>query len=400
MKERAFFSEKVDVPLLSFGKLIKSDWGIQSTGPSTPPVLSHSSGACVELGFRNNSLVVEGDIRMIQGVRAVSVDIARTWQNLKAGWYNVGDFPVCSSGAQPFADVTTDYLVVEWPYRTTIAYHDIRGWEVIELCERLFPMTDRSAPIIEGGYRRLSTLLSTSVLSIAEFGMVISEPVTSERASGSASMQQDLERPQPEAQEMVSEDMQEIEVSVAIPHTIAITPRPDNVKIAGVDVSCTSAISALKAACSYLQVSQPGSKSKLWERILATLDKRAIEADRELAAVALEEGQRKADSIQVAEPPTDPAVVASHNLTHVPYQPWCPACVMSKGRPDQHRTDPSSLQRRELPIISWELRFSGKTCEAISEDDAQAKLSALVVHDSHSGAVQCIPIQNRSRPST
>ena len=54
VKERTFFSEKVDVPLLSFGKLIKSGWGILSTGSNSPPVLSHSSGACVELGFRNN----------------------------------------------------------------------------------------------------------------------------------------------------------------------------------------------------------------------------------------------------------------------------------------------------------------------------------------------------------
>ena len=70
---------------------------------------------------------------------------------------------------------------------------------------------------------------------------------------------------------------------------------------------------------------------------------------------------------------------------------------MSKGHPDQHRTDPSSLQRRELPIISWDLCFSGKTCEAVSEDDAQTKLSALVVHDSHTGAVQCIPIQSKKQ---
>ena len=254
-RERAFFSEKVDVPLLSFGKLIKSGWGILSTGSNSPPVLSHSSGACVELGFRNNSLVVEGDIRMVQDVRAISVDIPRTWQNLKAGWYTVGDFPACSSGAQRFIDVPSDYLVVDWPYRTTLAYHDIRGWEVIELCERWFPMSDRAAPIVEGGYRRLLTLLSKSVLSIADFGMVISEPVVSERSSGLAAMQQSAQRPQPEAQEAVSEEMEDIEIAVEIPQAIAIAPRPDNVKIARVDVSCTSAISVLKAACSYLQVS-------------------------------------------------------------------------------------------------------------------------------------------------
>ena len=90
-------------------------------------------------------------------------------------------------------------------------------------------------------------------------------------------------------------------------------------------------------------------------------------------------------------------MIATHNLTHMPYQPWCPACVMSKGRPEQHRSDPSLRQRREMPVISWDLCFSGKTCEAVEETDGQAKLTALVVHDSHSGAVQRIPIQSKKQ---
>lgn len=188
VKEKAFFSDKVDVPLLSFGKMIKSGWGIQSTGLHSSPVLAHTTGACVELGFRNNSLVIEGDIRMIQNVRAVSVDIPRTWQNLQAGWYEIGETPLCSSSARHFVDVTTDYLVVDWPFRTTVAYHDIRGWEVIELCERIFPMSDRAAAI-SGGYQRLLTLLSKEVMSISDFGMVISEVTVDEGASSSSAAQ-------------------------------------------------------------------------------------------------------------------------------------------------------------------------------------------------------------------
>ena len=113
----------------------------------------------MELSFRNNSLVVSGDIRMVQSVRAVSVDVPRSWHELRTGWYTVNDFPICSSNAARFIDVTTDYLVVDWPFRTTVAYHDIRGWEVIELCERIFPMAEKAAPIVEGGYQRLLTLL-------------------------------------------------------------------------------------------------------------------------------------------------------------------------------------------------------------------------------------------------
>ena len=142
-------------------------------------------------------------------------------------------------------------------------------------------------------------------------------------------------------------------------------------------------------------MSTSGSKSKLWARILATLDKQAIDAERELAAVALDETQRKAVSVQVTEPPTDASVIAAHNLTHMPYQPWCPACVASKGRPEQHRSDPTVLQRREMPVISWDLCFSGKTCEKVEETDGQAKLTALVIHDSHTGAVQCVPVQGK-----
>ena len=123
MKEKAFFSDKIDSPLLSFGKLVKSGWGIESAC-NGPPVLSHVGGARIELGFKNNSLTLEGDVRMVQAVRTVSVDIPKAWHDLKAGWYTINDMPVCSSGAQRFVDVTTDYLVVEWPYGTTLAYVD------------------------------------------------------------------------------------------------------------------------------------------------------------------------------------------------------------------------------------------------------------------------------------
>ena len=108
--------------------------------------------------------------------------------------------------------------------------------------------------------------------------------------------------------------------------------------------------------------------------------------------------REKQQVVQTAEPPEDAAVIATHNLTHMPYQQWCPACVMSKGRPEQHRSDPSLLQRREMPVISWDLCFQWERLVKLwKKHDDQAKLTALVVHDSHSGAVQCIPIQSKKQ---
>ena len=63
IKERAFFSDRVDNPLISFGKLLKTGWSIESSDMSGPPLLSHKNGAKVELAFRNNSLVLAGDVR-------------------------------------------------------------------------------------------------------------------------------------------------------------------------------------------------------------------------------------------------------------------------------------------------------------------------------------------------
>eukprot|EP00435_Cladocopium_sp_Y103_P033238 s948_g8.t1 len=406
IKERAYFSDRVDCPLISFGKLLKTGWGVQ-TSMEGPPVLTHANGAQVGLAFRQNPLVISGDVRLIQNVRAISVDVPRSWFSLPRGWFAMGNFQICSSSATNYVDATQKYLVTQWPYRTTVAFHDTRGWEVVELCEKLFSMDERAAPIT-GSYARLLTILSKDVLTVSEFGMVISDAVHTEgdgqeRSSGSRSSSTavpvtgDASAAQQRPVAQTLQQQPDVQMSSpAVPQTIAVEPA-DVVKIAGVDAYSNSSISVLKAACSFLQVSQSGSKQKLWRRILSTLDKQAILAETELAAVALDESQRTADSVQVATPPEDPAVIDAHNLTHLPYQPWCPACVMAKGKPDQHRSDPSKLQRREHPIISWDFCYTGKTCEAVTEKSEGSKLTALVVHDSHTGAVHCIPVQHKSQ---
>ena len=116
-----------------------------------------------------------------------------------------------------------------------------------------------------------------------------------------------------------------------------------------------------------------------------------------LRLVALDETKRKAESVQVAVPPTEQSEIDAHMLTHLPYAAWCPACVMARGRPDVHQSDPPRAQRRELPIISWDFCFTGKTCEQVAEDSQQSKLTCLVLHDSHSGAVHCVPVHHKGQ---
>ena len=60
-----------------------------------------------------------------------------------------------------------------------------------------------------------------------------------------------------------------------------------------------------KNACSFLQVSQSGSKSKLWSRIVATLDKQLILEEKELSDLALQESTEPARPVHSAQPPSE-----------------------------------------------------------------------------------------------
>ena len=384
--DRAHFSSRVETPLLSYGKLLKAGWSIISG--SGPPMLTHMSGASIELGFKNHSLLLTGNIRAVQECRAVSVTIPRLWEKLGPGWYNQDDVEICNASGRCFIDPTEDHLVYDWPYRTTLAFHDTRGWELLELCKKIFTMSDRSAEI-PGGYLQTLTVLTKRVMTENELGLQVVQPQERQQAEHQAPVRGSQngatgrgDAPSPQ------ED---------IPRSMAIEPSEDSVTVAGVVVTKTSSIAVLKAACTYLQVSLSGSKQKLWSRILATLDKQAILAERELATVALKESERDVASAPKSEPPADQKEIDAHNLTHLPYKDWCIACTMGKSRPDRHSFDKSAVQRREIPVVSWDLCFTSKTCEAVESESEGSKLTALVMHDSHTGSIHCVPIHSKAQ---
>ena len=185
-------------------------------------------------------------------------------------------------------------------------------------------------------------------MSVADFGMVITDTTdVASGSSGSSGLQHGATgtptsmEPMEVVEVPVETDAQQGSDQLHIPQTIAIQPNMESVKIAGVTVERNSAISVLKAACGYLQVSQSGSKQKLWNRILATLGKQAINAERELASVALDETKRKAESVQVAIPPTEQSEIDAHMLTHLP----CVCDGNRKARRSSVRPFESSAQR-------------------------------------------------------
>ena len=169
------------------------------------------------------------------------------------------------------------------------------------------------------------------------------------------------------------------------------------VTIAGITVTSSSSIALLRDSCKYLEISQSGSKSKLWNRIIAHLDKLKILEEVEIMQSSLQESARDPVPVQTAEKPDDEDEIKRHQLTHTPYAAWCESCVQGKGRAERHETDSSRLQDRELPSLSFDFAYTGKSCESVDVDTTTSKLTTLVFHDSHSGAVHCVPVFAKSQ---
>ena len=178
-----------------------------------------------------------------------------------------------------------------------------------------------------------------------------------------------------------------------IPTSVAVEASSGGMTIAGVEVTRDSSIVVLQAACEYMAISQSGSKAKLWKRLVSTGDKQKILGETQLAATTLGDTLASHIPAQLAERPSQEQVQL-HMLTHMPYAAWCEACVSMKGKPDRRETDPTRVRDREIPVLSFDFSYTGKSMTGGDEDDG-LKLTTLVMHDSHSGSVGCFPFKGK-----
>ena len=104
----------------------------------------------------------------------------------------------------------------------------------------------------------------------------------------------------------------------------------------------------------------------------------------------------------LATPPADFETISRHELTHLPYEPWCAVCVANKGRPESHVTNPMRQTERAVSVVSFDLSYPGK--EAVdglprlveAQADWDEKLIVLNGFDGKSGSVFALPVQRKS----
>ena len=180
---------------------------------------------------------------------------------------------------------------------------------------------------------------------------------------------------------------------------VALAPDRSGITVNEVQLTPTSPIRSLRAACAYLGISTSGGKAKLFDRILSFYDEQQLSFAPEIkASLGPSITIREQRLIQL---PT-PAERQEHELTHQTYQEWCPACISARGRPDAHKTDVHKVVDKAITSFSFDLSFTGKEFDPTGkprlidvEEAWKEKLIVLNGHDSHTGAVFSLPLQKK-----
>ena len=378
-RELGYLSDAVSSPLLSFGRLFQHGWTIGSHDGL--PSLHHADKELVvPLNFKNASLVLEGSIRHVHEVRAVLVDVPQSWHGLRFGWHSTSTgLPICRSDGTKFVDPMEEFVMTqfpwpEFPYRTTLGLTDA-GWKLVKMCEPIFGIENLSAPM--EGYKGALTILSRDVVSAEGLGFCMA---TEHRAGGDVDGQA-------EAKPALSDS------------ECLLSPNRQGIQVAGVPLNKQFSIASLRAACKYLGISQAGSKLKLFDRLVQHADKLRLQVLQKLATEYAEPLGQPMPKQQPLHAEPSPEERALHEVNHLPYASWCESCVMAKGRPEPHTSDPEHLTRREHSVLSFDFSFTGRDPSVlpclggvVAPEDKQTVLN---VYDSHSGCVFAIPVPLR-----
>ena len=314
LKDYGFLSEQVSGPLISYGHLFKNGWDI-SRQVDDRPMLRHSdTGICLAMDFKNDSFVVEATIRQVAAVgdvRAIKVDVPELWSQAETGWdETVRGFPFARTNGNFYVDPADRFSLEDYPYRTTLSFNG-RHWEQVERCKPFASMENRCMPLNSMG---AITILTWSVLSADEIGYLIctnqsqkssqflypaavpsdasasagpSRARAGEQADGSES-QPSAVQPEVLAVPNPSIDAQPAPVTPddrlapqqgppILPRGDVVGLQQDSVVVDGVVLTMESTISTLRAACKHVGISQSGSRSKLFKRLVSHFEQKQLE---------------------------------------------------------------------------------------------------------------------------
>ena len=163
-----------------------------------------------------------------------------------------------------------------------------------------------------------------------------------------------------------------------------------------------SKVTEMKRRLKELRAPVWGTKAQLWERLQereAELEyHRSVERSKAEREEALNLDPEQARQPMVLEGPDVPSAVERelHELTHLPFAPWCEACVRGRGKDMPHRkVEPAERRLMAMVCLDWFIAAS-------SDEQGQRVEGAtdvLLLTDAETGYVAAIPAKSKSAES-
>ena len=409
LRETVAVSDQVSQPILCFGRLLECGWGIDGRQQA---LVHEAGGVTIPVELQNRSMTVKGLIRVIKcsdavqnenHVRAVRAEVMRELEVGPIGW-NL-DRSGCGVGRH-FAAAHQDPTLARpemtgSKFRTTLVKGDNGHWYISELCEPLDTMADLNSTLHEfEGNRNVITIISDAEKAPELLGFRFAEddPEIDDHAHAHDVDIGDEGLLAPEDEDtgpgVEVGDVHQGGAEIPVGHLAEAARNVDSINVNGVDLTRDSALNNLRDACGYYKLSTSGSKARCFSRLLEHAKKLELQVILAAARAAEQEALRVPRAPHLAEPP-DLETQEKHALTHVPYQPWCESCVAFRARQDRHIRE-DITKRADTPTVSFDLFFT-RANEADLPDPAVDTLLGLVMVDSKTGYVGCVPLKSKGQ---
>lgn len=209
-------------------------------------------------------------------------------------------------------------------YRTTLIEGNDKTWYVVELCERVADLIQLDAEFheLQGKRNVITTVMGITLMDDVPENFPV-------RPEGDA-LQDDDQDVDIGGDELQAEGQE-------IPEgQIVVRADPDDeINVNGSKLKPSSALAALRAACTFYNISSSGSRLRCFQRLAGHQKRLELEIVMAAAKDGQREFEREAHAPPTLAPPTE-AEQARHRLTHLPYANWCPSCLIHRGRPNRH----------------------------------------------------------------
>ena len=417
LKERVMLSNVVTQPILCFGHLLEQGWSISAVDNT----LVHTSNLRIPLELQNKSVVVSGRIRVLReecsSVRMMKAVLNESLLRLPHGWSNTSlGFMVGLHIDDKLQDPSLVYPFLTTGKRTTLIEKSPGNWELVEFCEDLQRLSILDSPLdglVQGnGNKTIITILTQGDESPEAMGFYVDDDfdVLPKRDLEQESFGEIPIAPdevQPEQSLELFDDGPGTHEVVELQGVMVGSPQvqeedrvvlsafnPDRLLVNEIEISASSSLATLRAACRFHSLSTSGSKLKCYRRLVNHLQKAELDAAREAANGPEVVLHREPNPVSIAQPP-DEETQKKHQLTHVPYAPWCESCIAFRARPDRRERD-DSARVTGVPCVSLDFCYT----RAHGDDQAPRDVTSalwLVMVCSHSGFVGCIPLKSKSQ---